>query len=396
MGIASNRSGANHDFQRNHLTARIIMKTRTITSMTTSTNSINSTSADGRPSSRAANDTGAATPNARPAPPSGASRGPLSGTALTVGLFTTLAAVFGAGCGPDFDPPSLIEKTRVLGARVEVAGAPDRAAPAPGETAVVTWLMTTPTAPASSPPLPPLPPLGWAFALCVPAAPGGLVCADQPPLQVYQGTDSPPRISVAIPGADVIGTGRSLVLYGRICISSMPTFNPQSGYPGCTDSADGTTASVSIRLQKDGETNQNPTAERGLGLDGQPWTVPVAGANPCLVGPRLTAGPADHLITVAAAGSDRESYTALLGDPPVATPARESLQISHFTTAGELKSPYSFVEAEDANAETVVSVKWKTPEPMKVTGETPVTFTFVVRDGRGGIDWTSRAACVVP
>ncbi len=116
-----------------------------------------------------------------------------------------------------------------------------------------------------------------------------------------------------------------------------------------------------------------------------------------MVGPRVSAGTNDHVIGTTTLGSDRESYTAMLGDPQVPTPARESLQISQFTTAGELKSPFSFVEANDTGAETTVEVKWKAPKtvPGGAAG-LPVTFTFVVRDNRGGTDWTTRAACVVP
>ncbi len=37
------------------------------------------------------------------------------------------------------------------------------------------------------------------------------------------------------------------------------------------------------------------------------------------------------------------------------------------------------------------------PTPAAVpAGGTPVTFTFVVRDERGGADWTTRTACVTP
>jgi hypothetical protein len=36
------------------------------------------------------------------------------------------------------------------------------------------------------------------------------------------------------------------------------------------------------------------------------------------------------------------------------------------------------------------------PKAKDVAAPTAVAFTFVVRDSRGGTDWTSRAACVVP
>jgi hypothetical protein len=297
-----------------------------------------------------------------------------------------------AGCGPTFDPASLITSTRVLGARVEVEGAPDRATPMPGETANVTWLITSPEA---------TPPLGWAFAFCAPGTVGGktsLGC-ESTPLALFQGTDTPPRISVPVPPVDVLGSATSLILYGEICSGSgsMPIFDPQGGLPGCTGGG-GTTASVDIPLQVgDGDdVNHNPTADRAFTFDGQAWPALAAGGDPCVVGPQTSAGTKDHLIGNTTEGSDRELYTAMLGDPPVATPERESLQISQFTTAGKLQSQFSFVEATDDNIETTVDVTWEAPPAAEVPAAgLPVTFTFVVRDDRGGVDWTTRTACVV-
>jgi hypothetical protein len=294
-----------------------------------------------------------------------------------------------AGCGPKFDPASLIDTPRVVGARVEIEGAPDRAMPKPGEAANVTWLVTSPEA---------APPLSWTFALCKPGTVGGrasLGC-ESTPLAMFEGTASPPRIAILVPAAAVLGSATSLILYGEICsgIGSMPTFDPQSGVPTCTGGG-GTTASVSIRLQLGDETNHNPVADRAFTFDGQAWAPLTAGDDPCVVGPRVSAGTKDHVIGNLTQGADREPYTAILGDPPVATPVRETLQISQFTTAGELKSQFSFVDATDANATTTVDVKWDAPKAADVpSAGLPVTFTFVVRDNRGGIDWTTRVACV--
>jgi hypothetical protein len=298
--------------------------------------------------------------------------------------------IFLAGCGPTFDPASLITTTRVLGARVAVEGAPDRATPMPGETADVSWLVTSPET---------TPPLAWAFAVCTPGTVEGktsLGC-ESAPLALFQGTDTPPRIALPVPSVDILGTATSLILYGEICSGggSMPIFDPQSGVPNCTGGG-GTTASVSIPLQLGGDANHNPTADRAFTFDGQAWPALAPGDDPCVVGPRASAGTGDHVIGNTTEGSDRELYTALLGDPPVATPERESLQISQFTTAGKLQSQFSFVEATDGDAETTVDVSWDAPPATEVPAAgLPVTFTFVVRDDRGGIDWTTRAACVV-
>src|SRR5947208_6952745 len=127
--------------------------------------------------------------------------------ALLLGL---LGCIFTAGCGPEFDPASLVDKTRVLGARIEVDGAPDRAAPVPGEVANISWLVTSPGA---------TPPLAWAFAACLPDAMGGqtsLGCVAAP-LASFDGTASPPRISIQVPSAAALGGAASIVIYGQIC-----------------------------------------------------------------------------------------------------------------------------------------------------------------------------------
>lgn len=317
-------------------------------------------------------------------------------TTTTLGLLL-LGFAFGgsllAGCGPTFDPASLITTTRVLGAQVAVEDAPDRASPRPGETADVTWLITSPDT---------TPPLGWAFALCTPGTVGGKTAlgCESAPLALFQGTAAPPRIAIPVPAADALGGATSVILYGEICPGggSMPMFDPQSGIPGCTGGG-GTTASLVISLQQGDDANHNPTADRAFTFDGQAWPALAADGDPCVMGPWVSAGTTGHIIGNRTDGSDREPYTAVASDSPLstATPTRESLQISQFTTAGKLKSQYAFVESTDANAATTVDVTWEAPKAAEVPAAgLPVTFTFVVRDNRGGLDWTTRAACVGP
>ncbi len=163
--------------------------------------------------------------------------------------------------------------------------------------------------------------------------------------------------------------------------------------PSCTGGG-GTTVSLSVPVQTGDEANHNPTADRAFTLDGQPWAATV-GDDPCAVGPRLSGASKDHVIGNLTDGSDREAYTALEGSPAVATQTRESLQVSQFVTAGKLKSQFSFVEATDEQPATVVNVTWEAPQAADIPANgLAVTFTFVVRDNRGGTDWTTRALCV--
>ena len=186
------------------------------------------------------------------------------------------------------------------------------------------------------------------------------------------------------------------MLYGEICagVDSAPVFDPQSGMPSCTGGR-GTTVSLTFPLQLGSDANHNPAADHAFTLDGQTWPGDQTAGDPCVGGPRVAAGSKGHVIADTIDGSDRESYTALAGDPPVATPTRESLQISQFTTTGKLKSQFSFVEATDDRTATTVDVTWDAPDRAEVqAGGTSVTFTFVTRDNRGGASWTTRALCV--
>jgi hypothetical protein len=308
---------------------------------------------------------------------------------LLLGLFSFLFT-FMAGCGPTFDAASLVTNTRVVGARLEVQGAPDRASPMPGETVNVTWLVTSPAT---------TPPLGWTFAVCAPGIGTSSTACLAAPLARFDGTAAAPRISIPVPAAAVLGGAMSLTLRGGICagVDSTPQFDSQDGLVRCTNGGQGTTVSLDMPLQQGDEANHNPIADRAFTLDGAAWPVPAAIDDPCVQGPRVMAGSKDHVIGNTTEGSDREPYTVVLGDPPVATPTRERLQISQFTTAGKLNSQFSFVEATDANATTVVEVTWDAPDVAEVSAAgTAVTFTFVVHDERGGTDWTTRELCVTP
>lgn len=289
---------------------------------------------------------------------------------------------FLAGCGPEFDPASRIESTRVLGARLEVEGSPGRASPKPGETVDVTWLVTSPDA---------TPPLAWTFVVCpLGTATGSPACLDAP-LARFDGTAAPPRISIPVPSNTA---ATSVAVYGGICAGagSTPTFDPQSRLGSCTRGGHGTTVSFDAPLQVD-DANHNPVADRAFTLDGVTWPARSAGEDPCAQGPRVSAGSKDHVIGDTTDGTDREPYTALAGVPPT----RERLQISHFATAGKLKSQFSFVEATDESPTTTVDVTWDAPEAADLPAAgVPVTFTFVVRDERGGADWTTRGLCVTP
>ena len=105
----------------------------------------------------------------------------------------------------------------------------------------------------------------------------------------------------------------------------------------------------------------------------------------CVVagGPAVTIG-------VTTAGSDRETYVRADG-----TSAREGLRLSFFTTAGELARQFAVVPADAPDDAPVVEDTWRPPRADEVGPEgLQVRLIIVVRDLRGGVDFTERTLCV--
>ena len=73
--------------------------------------------------------------------------------------------------------------------------------------------------------------------------------------------------------------------------------------------------------------------------------------------------------------------------PTKLDPSRESLQLSHFTTAGELSRAFDSVPWDSEELERQVS--WTAPKQPGL-----VRFWLVLRDFRGGGAFIERAACV--
>jgi hypothetical protein len=272
----------------------------------------------------------------------------------------------GTGCMEEFDPASLVAGTRILGAQVTVDGDSSRATPAPGETVTVDWLVTAPAE---------VPPLAWGFAVCT----GPQTCA-----LAAQGSDLPMRFAWTVP-AEVVA---SVQVLGQICEGGTVTWT--DGQPGCSAGAKGTLVSQDIVIAKDGIGNHIPNlAARAFSFDGGAWN---AGAT-CDGLPAVALGSKDHKLGVTVLAEDRETFQALDGDPPALVSKRETLQLSSFSPAGKLDRTFNYVEATDTDAATLVEVSWDAPDTMPAAGPM-VPFTFVARDGRGGLAAVTRAVCL--
>lgn len=278
------------------------------------------------------------------------------------------------GCDDPLKSVELIEGPRVLGARVEVTDDPERAAPAPGESASVRFLLASPELSQS---------LGFALLACL-AEPGDgarVACAGEPfaSIRSKNGQADEAGLSFEVP-ADLDPQGRVAIL-GVIC----PDGSPSADGRRCAGDALGTPVQLELELARDGDVNQNPElSTEKLSFDEQAWAEPASFAEDCAgLGLPEVAPSSKHTIRVALTESDRDP----LPHPNKLDPLRESLQLSHFATAGDLTRAFQSIAWDSAELDR--RVEWQAPDSAQL-----VRFWFVVRDFRGGSAFVERAVCV--
>ncbi|MDB4960287.1 MAG: hypothetical protein JWP01_286 [Myxococcales bacterium] len=283
-----------------------------------------------------------------------------------------------SACASSLDPATLIARDRVLGAKVTVDDDPQRAWPRPGEHATVTWLTASPGA---------SPEFSWILAACPAATSSGFPICDGAVFASSQSRGPVPVMSIAVP-ADI--ATRSFVVLGAICASGNAIIDATTFAASCDDGSLADRVSQHIFIARDGATNHHPNIiDAPFTFAGVAWNdrkEPGCGGLP-----EISADSNDVLVGVAFEASAREMF-AVVDEP---APWREELQLSVFATAGELTQRYAYVEADDMREVSPVAVEWTPPTAEEVPAEgLRVTFSFVVRDLRGGLDATTRALCV--
>lgn len=277
----------------------------------------------------------------------------------------------------DLDPPTLIKRDRVLGAKVTVDTDPDRAWPAPGETATVTWVTASPGDPAT---------FSWILGACPAATSTGLPICAGPMFAGSQDTGTVPQLHLAIP-AQMSAT--AIVVTGAICATGTPIVDADAQSAECSDGSRPDVVSQHVFLSSDAATNHNPAlAGAPFTASGEDWNATAAAS--CDDLPQVEAGGDRVLIGVTFDAADRETFVSR-----DAAEVREELKLSAFATAGEIIQQHTFVDAVDARETTPVALEWDPPAADEVPAEgLRVKFHFVVRDQRGGVDAAVRELCV--
>jgi len=299
------------------------------------------------------------------------------------------------GCDGDLLPASFIDRTRILGARVEVVGDPERAWPKPGESIDVHWLPAFPSEPLS---------LTWGFAACTraPVLVDRAFCSAVPFAVVAEQTAKLPPITArfTIPARDVLADTTRILVLGAICTRGQPVPDIERQTVNCQD-GEGITLDLSIPLQLEELTNHQPTFGDFF-FNNTLWPAMAAPstAEGCAANassaqlPVLSAQSDNPLIGISVPASARETFTTT----DSAEERREVALVSHFTTLGAMERRFSVVEADTADDPANLGVAWDLKEIQGSVSEqgTLARFYFVLRDQRGGVTWSERYACVTP
>jgi hypothetical protein len=262
----------------------------------------------------------------------------------------TMALLHGCS-GPD-DPAWRINKTRVLAAKVMVDAEPERASIRPGEAFHVDWLVVNPDGPVD---------VSYKLSVCKQAELTRDVDCEGPTFVEVSGNGKVPTIAATAPGAQDLAGITHLLIRGTI------------------DQRD---VVMSAPLELSGaEQNHNPAiAPDPLHFGSDLWTAEDGPCAPPM--PEILADDATHEISFVVSAADREPG--------------ETLQLSHFTTAGELDRQFSIAEPEAPPGDVELKVTWIAKRGHATPEGKVVRFFFVLRDSRGGTSSTTRALCMRP
>ena len=289
------------------------------------------------------------------------------------------------GCEDPLQSVSSIQGPRLLGVRVSVAGDAKRGTPAPGESATAEFLLATKDGDPS---------VSFALEACTTTQSysGIAECLATPFATALQASPIPGRAAFpfAVPADLGVNSGLRGLIRGVICANSELS-GADSAAPHCADGQNGE-LSFDFEFGAAGSATANSNPELvsdALSLDGNPWLAATAGATETCPSSLLEVhAGSSHQLSVRLRDSDFEPLTQLSPEDPT----RETLLVSHFSSAGTLGHAFSWLTA--ASPALTATMPWDAPKT--VSGTQLIHFYFVARDSRGGQDFAERALCLVP
>ena len=333
-------------------------------------------------------------------------------------------------CSESFPPASAVSEFRIVGAKVEVEGAPEQANPDPDGAVQVSLLAIDRGAlPSETPEVPALTPalLQWALIPCLPlnVTIGPPICLD--PIDSCEGCVGPPAddplatpvVRFPIPSQAELDEldATNVSLQGVVCSNGTPDAEAimrflsgesddlsPCGEPAIVPGTpiQGRFISVTIPIEDEpSDPNLNPELLNAL-LNGAAWPPPYDQGVPrdaprtgCAselealseaeraAHPRAGDSPSTFDLYV----TQESLQTYMFGDRELV----EEIQLSWLGDGGGFERSFSFI-TDPARS---VLTQWQPASGAPEDGEL-VRFNFVIRDGRGGVDWFERGLCILP
>lgn len=345
--------------------------------------------------------------------------------------FSAVLALSLVGCIEDFDPQSLVNKTRVLAARADIAGDDGRAWPrlADGvvyteqEQVTISFQVGFPAEPR---------PLSWALEVCpaIQLNDGISICIDDslpifdPSEAIVKGVQSTPVMAMpsmtyTMPMLDLSGLAGAggmpsgdgmgapdfsivLLVKGVVCAAGEPVAEGDvetwrcPGTPG--EGQVQFYAPIEIPALHPGVSfnNAHPDAtDLAATFEGAAWNTGELPVMDCrseaeAMGLPVVAAEAETDFAFVLNASALESYNLPADDANAGTRVEQML-LSHYVSAGEVSRFFSLFEEDDLMSD----VKWTAPK-LDSNVSVRARFNFVMTDRRAGVTWLSRDVCVVP
>lgn len=270
----------------------------------------------------------------------------------------------------------LVDRPRVLGARVSAIADTRRASLAPGERGRIEWLVAVPDGP---------PKLAWTFVACV--APEGRFArprCETPVVATGSGASTSELVTTELtaPTTEALAGSTELVVLAAFCVEGTPTLDARELTATC-GAGDPLLASAYVRLATtEPNTNPPPPAVR-LG------DAPLVEDDRGTAGAPCTSSPSAPKVAPAAEIDFVHIFDG------AARERQEWLTLSTVVTGGELDRQYSAFDS-DEEATKEARVAWTAPKGGVPPAGRVVRLYALLRDDRGGASFSRFSVCVSP